>query len=163
VATRFRDRYCSIVSELVGLFDEIAVIDREINDLNDRGSLCNAPQRVRGVELTSRGLDTWGARTPIAKRIKLPAFGIGGDGTEIWPRPTVPIGLAMMAAMPSAAPDPELQAAFETGGNAGYVEALRRRESERADRLVEQGQQAERERERRNAEAADAERARRHA
>lgn len=160
VAQKFRDRYSACAQEIIQLFDWVAEVDKQIDALNNRAYAAGARQRCRLTEAAARGVDDLATVKTIASQVKLPLFGLGsGDPGLAWPRPAAPIALHLMAAMPGAAPDAELQAAFETGGNEGYVAALRKRDRDRADRLVEQGQQAERIREQRNAEAADAARA----
>ncbi len=164
MATRFRERYAACAQEIIGLFDLVAQVDRQVDSLNTRAGQIGAPSQMRTVECAARGMDHLGTTKPISELVRLPMFGLGsGNPGFAWPRPTAPLALQVMAAMPSAATDRRLQAAFERGGSEEYLAVFRKRERDRADRLVEQGQQAERVREQRNAAAADAARARRQA
>jgi hypothetical protein len=150
IANRFRERYCACAAEIVGLFDQVKWCDEQIDSLHSRAHAAGAQQRMRMTEPSARGFDHFGANTkPISEVVRLPMFGLGsGDPGLAWPKATMPLSLAMMAGMgvPSSAPPPTDEERIE-----------------RSRQLAEQGAERERGRERLNAEAADAERARRQA
>jgi hypothetical protein len=160
VARKFRDRYAACASEIIGLFSVVADVDKQIEALNDRAYEAGGASRMRTTEATARGVDHINGNTrSIMDMVRLPMFGIGsGEVPFAWPKPTTPIGLALMAAMPSPAqPDPQLlQEVAEAGGfeAGGLRKVLERRRQEEADQWERRGREQERQREAAAAEEA---------
>jgi hypothetical protein len=88
VATRFREKYCEAAATIVGLFDQIAWVDEQIDSLNSRAHAAGTTQRMRSTEAQARGIDGFSATTnPISEIVRLPMFGLGsGEAMLAWPK-----------------------------------------------------------------------------
>jgi hypothetical protein len=145
LADRFRTRYCEVVGELVDIFDEMAALDQQVDELNGRAHAAGSRQRMRSTEACARGIDGFTAGTKsILEEIKLPGFGLGsGEVKAVWPRPKVPWNIAYaasMAAMMQPRLDPQLQAEVEAEGGfegGGYERVMKRRQREESERVAE--------------------------
>ena len=88
-AENLRERYPAIVDELVTLMTNIAITDKEVSRVNLAAPYGDHP-RLRGVELTARGLDrlmqpdVW-----ILQELRLPTFHRDDGPVLAWP-PRVP-------------------------------------------------------------------------
>jgi hypothetical protein len=73
-AEQLRERYPTIVAELVALMADIAATDREVDRVNVAAPYGDYP-RLRGVELTARGLDRLlQPDISIVQELRLPCF-----------------------------------------------------------------------------------------
>jgi hypothetical protein len=172
LAARFRTRYCEMVEGLIGIFDEMAVVDQQIDDLNGKASTIGERRRVRMTECVARGIDGFSAGTKsILEEVKLPGFGLGsGEVKVVWPRPKPNFGSQIAAAMAPLFRGPQMDPALvaeanaeveASGGNVFFGEAYRRaterRSQAQAEKWAEEGRERERQR-----ETAAAEEAQRH-
>jgi hypothetical protein len=145
LADRFRTRYCEVAAELIEIFDAMAALDQQVDELNSRANAAGARQRMRSTEACARGIDGFTAGTKsILEEIKLPGFGLGsGEVKAVWPRPKVPWNIAYaasMAAMMQPRLDPQLQAEVEAEGGfegGGYERVMKRRQREERERVAE--------------------------
>jgi hypothetical protein len=73
-AEQLRERYPTIVAELVALMADIAATDKEVDRINVAAPYGDYP-RLRGVELTARGLDhLLQPDISIVQELRLPCF-----------------------------------------------------------------------------------------
>ena len=73
-AEQLRERYLTIVAELVALMADIAATDKEVDRINVAAPYGDYP-RLRGVELTARGLDRLlQPNISIVQELRLPCF-----------------------------------------------------------------------------------------
>ena len=73
-AEQLRERYLTIVAELVALMADIAATDKEVDRINVAAPYGDYP-RLRGVELTARGLDhLLQPDISIVQELRLPCF-----------------------------------------------------------------------------------------
>ncbi len=73
-AEQLRERYPTIVAELVALMADIAATDKEVDRINVAAPYGDYP-RLRGVELTARGLDRLlQPDISIVQELRLPCF-----------------------------------------------------------------------------------------
>ena len=73
-AEQLRERYPAIVDELVALMADIAATDKEVDRINVAAPYGDYP-RLRGVELTARGLDhLLQPDISIVQELRLPSF-----------------------------------------------------------------------------------------
>jgi hypothetical protein len=101
LAERFRTRYTEVGVELIGIFDAMIALDKEVAELNGRAHAAGSQQRMRTTECKARGIDGFDASTKsVLTEIRLPVLGLGSGQTPMaWPRPAPPIGLQVMAGM----------------------------------------------------------------
>ena len=88
VAQQLRERYPAIVDELVTLMTNIAATDKEVDRINVAAPYGDYP-RLRGVELTARGLDRLlQPDISITQELRLPNFTRGvGEALLAYPPP----------------------------------------------------------------------------
>jgi hypothetical protein len=88
VAQQLRERYPTIVTELVALMADIAASDREVDRVNAAAPYGDYP-RLRGVELTARGLDhLLQPDISIVQELRLPNFtSAAGEPLMAYPLP----------------------------------------------------------------------------
>jgi hypothetical protein len=160
LAKQLRERYAACATEIIQLFDQVAYVDRQVDALNSRAHACSGASQMRTVEATARGVDHIAGNTKsILDLTRLPVFGLGsGEAGLVWPRPTVPLALAVAAAMPTAPPpDPQLLAEVEAEGGfeaGGLRRVLAKRKQQEADEWEKRGREQERQRELARAEEA---------
>ena len=78
-AEQLRERYPTIVAELVALMADIAATDKEVDRINVAAPYGDYP-RLRGVELTARGLDRLlQPDISIVQELRLPNFTRAGQ------------------------------------------------------------------------------------
>ncbi len=150
-ASRKYAKYPTLVTELVDIFRDAEEVDKEVARIN--GSAPSGEhRRLRSVELTARGLDSFTTANPsISRSVQLPDW--GPSDRMAWPPPSTP--LAVLASQGMAAPP-------HSGG-----EWWRGREERAAAQRAEQARVAayyenmERQREEREAAEAQARRSRR--
>jgi hypothetical protein len=88
-AQMLRERYPAIVDELVTLMTNIAITDKEVSRVNLAAPYGDHP-RLRGVELTARGLDRlMQPDVSIPQELRLPTFHRDNGSVLVWP-PRVP-------------------------------------------------------------------------
>lgn len=96
-AARKWTAYPKLVEQLVAILDT-AEIDEEVMGVNSSAPSGEC-RRLRGVELTARGLDAFSTSDPpISKVIKLPDW--RNSRQMIWPLPQAPLGVPAAAAVP---------------------------------------------------------------
>ena len=89
VALQLRERYPAIVEELVTLMTSIAATDKEVDRINVAAPYGDY-SRLRGVELTARGLDRlMQPDVSIPQELRLPTFHRDNGPVLAWP-PRVP-------------------------------------------------------------------------
>jgi hypothetical protein len=89
VAQHLRERYPQLVEELVTLMASIAATDKEVDRINVAAPYGDHP-RLRGTELTARGLDRlMQPEVSIPQELRLPTFHRDDGPVLAWP-PRVP-------------------------------------------------------------------------
>jgi hypothetical protein len=169
LADRFRTRYCEVVGELIDIFDEMAALDQQVDELNSRAHAAGARQRMRTTEWVARGIDSFTAGTKsILEEVQLPGFGLGsGEVKAVWPRPKPNFGSQIAAAMAPLFRGPQMDPALVAEANVevearggtvffgeAYRRAVERRNQAQAERWAEEGRERERVREANAAEDA---------
>ncbi len=127
-------KYRKLAAQMVETVDTEA-IDAEVSRVN--GSAPDGEhRRLRGVELTARGLDAFSVENPsIAKALQLPDF--EHSRHMAWPRPEVPLGVRMALSM-SVPPHPG-----DDWASTAAQDNVRRAENERRWADEEAARQAE--------------------
>jgi predicted transcriptional regulator len=89
--------YPRLVAQLVDLFERIEAADKEVSRIN--GSAPDGEnRRLRGVELTARGLASFTVANPsIASGVQLPE--LERSAVMAWPRPTPSLAVLVAASM----------------------------------------------------------------
>jgi hypothetical protein len=100
-AEQLRERYPTIVAELVALMADIAATDNEIDRINTTAPHGDYP-RLRGVELTARGLDRLlQPDISIVQELRLPCFDCAPDMPLMaYPLPVPNLALQSLSLMP---------------------------------------------------------------
>jgi hypothetical protein len=99
LAAEWRQVYPELVTKIADLFTRTAECDREGSRIN--GSAPSGEhRRLRSVELTARGLDSFTTANPsIAKTMQLPDF--EHSAKMAWPPPSTPLAVLASQAMPA--------------------------------------------------------------
>ena len=100
-AEQLRERYPTIVAELVALMADIAATDKEVERINVAAPYGDYP-RLRGVELTARGLDRLlQPDISIMQELRLPNFTRGaGEPLLAYPLPQPNFAVEFVNSMP---------------------------------------------------------------
>jgi hypothetical protein len=97
LAKEFAELYPKLTAQLCDLFHRASAIDRECSHIN-REAPAGEYRRLRGVELTARGLDSFGICDPsLTETMKLPGW--TQSDRMIWPPPEVPLAVLVAEAM----------------------------------------------------------------
>jgi hypothetical protein len=89
--------YPKLTARLCDLFHRASAIDRECSHIN-REAPAGEYRRLRGVELTARGLDSFGISAPqLTETMKLPGW--PQSDRMIWPPPQVPLAVLVAESM----------------------------------------------------------------
>jgi hypothetical protein len=144
VAQQLRERYPTIIAELVALMADIVATDREVDRVNAAATYGDYP-RLRGVELTARGLDRLlRPDISIMEELRLPNFTRGaGEPLLAYPLPQPNFAVEFVNSIP---PD-----TFFDWRN--WHEEIERRDGLRAEnaRIIAQAEERQRAREEREA------------
>jgi hypothetical protein len=90
-------RTLELIAELIDLFRRALIIDQECSRLNGTAPAGNS-RRLRGVELTARGLEGFSFSKPaLTEAVKLPEW--EDTGRLAWPPPKTPLAALVAAAM----------------------------------------------------------------
>ncbi len=100
-AEQLRERYPTIVAELVALMADIAATDKEVDRINVAAPYGDYP-RLRGVELTARGLDhLLQPDISIVQELRLPNFTRADNEPVLaYPPPVPNLALQVLSMMP---------------------------------------------------------------
>jgi hypothetical protein len=100
-ARQLSERYPALVAELVALMADIAATDREVDCVNAAAPYGDHP-RLRGVEVTARGLDRLlHPDVSIMQELRLPTFTRAANEPVLaYPLPVTNLALQVLAAMP---------------------------------------------------------------
>jgi hypothetical protein len=97
LAKEFAELYPKLTAQLCDLFHRASASDRECSHIN-REAPAGEHRRLRGVELTARGLDSFGiSAPPVTETMKLPGW--TQSDRMIWPPPEVPLAVLVAESM----------------------------------------------------------------
>jgi hypothetical protein len=97
LASEFSETYQNVTNQLIDLFRRALAIDQECSHVN-LAARAGERRRLRGVELTARGLEGFSFSKPaLTEAVKLPEW--ADSGRLAWPPPKVPLAALVAAAM----------------------------------------------------------------
>jgi hypothetical protein len=99
LAAEMAEKYPAATAWIVDFLQRKEACDQEVSRIN-----ASAPsfehRRLRGVELTARGIDNFGLNDrPIAETLQLPALVRGYGSATAWPPPTVPFSVQLASSV----------------------------------------------------------------
>lgn len=97
LAQEFAELYPKLTVQLCDLFQRAKVIDRECSRI-DAEAPAGEHRRLRGVELTARGLECFDRSSPsLTGAVTLPDW--TDSARMLWPPPQIPLGVVMAASI----------------------------------------------------------------
>ena len=97
LAKEFAELYPTVTAQLCDLFQRAKVIDQECVRIDGQAP-AGERRRLRGVELTARGLESFDRSCPsLAGSVKLPDW--SHNGRMLWPPPTIPLSVQVAASI----------------------------------------------------------------